>query len=50
MDVSARWYAEKLGLKVVMRTPKQDKAAAVALEGEGLISEPTSSSATTRAT
>lgn len=38
-DASARWYAEKLGLSVVMRAPKQGKGAATVLEGGGLIVE-----------
>lgn len=39
MDASVKWYSEKLGLTVVMRTPKQDKASAVVLEGGGLTVE-----------
>src|SRR5919197_2337726 len=39
LEASARWYAEKLGLTVVMRAPKQGKAAATVLEGGGLIVE-----------
>ena len=39
LDASARWYSEKLGLTVVMRVPKQDKAAETVLEGGGLIVE-----------
>src|SRR5262245_19741805 len=39
LDASARWYAEALGLRVVLRTPKHDKSAAVVLEGPGLIVE-----------
>jgi catechol 2,3-dioxygenase-like lactoylglutathione lyase family enzyme len=39
LDAGTRWYSEKLGLQVVMRTPKQDRAAAVVLEGDGLIVE-----------
>ena len=38
-QASARWYREKLGLTVVMDAPKQDKAAAIVLEGGGLIVE-----------
>jgi catechol 2,3-dioxygenase-like lactoylglutathione lyase family enzyme len=40
-QASARWYSEKLGLKVVMDHPKQkqEKASAVVLEGGGLIVE-----------
>ena len=36
---SAKWYSEKLGLTVVMEAPKQEKAAAIVLEGGGLIVE-----------
>jgi catechol 2,3-dioxygenase-like lactoylglutathione lyase family enzyme len=39
LDASARWYADKLGLSVVMRPPKQDKSAVAVLEGGGLIVE-----------
>src|SRR5574341_2119541 len=39
LDASTRWYVETLGLKVVLRTPRQDKAAVVVLEGRGLIVE-----------
>ena len=39
LDASARWYNEALGLRVVLRTPKHDKSAAVVLEGAGLIVE-----------
>ncbi|HEU5219749.1 MAG TPA: VOC family protein [Gemmatimonadales bacterium] len=39
LDASARWYAEKLGLKVVMHVPKTDKVAVTVLEGGGLIVE-----------
>jgi catechol 2,3-dioxygenase-like lactoylglutathione lyase family enzyme len=39
LNASARWYSDKLGLKVVTQTPRHDKAAAVVLEGEGLIVE-----------
>ena len=39
LDASARWYSEKLGLKVVMRVPKTDGTAVTVLEGEGLIVE-----------
>lgn len=38
-DASAKWYVEKFGLKVVLRPPKADGAAAVILEGGGLIVE-----------
>jgi catechol 2,3-dioxygenase-like lactoylglutathione lyase family enzyme len=36
---SAQWYAQKLGLKVTMETPKTGGAAATVLEGGGLIVE-----------
>jgi catechol 2,3-dioxygenase-like lactoylglutathione lyase family enzyme len=36
---SAKWYQEKLGLTVVMETPKQDGNTVIALEGGGLIVE-----------
>ena len=39
LAASEKWYSERLGLSVVMRTPKQDKASAVVLEGDGLIVE-----------
>jgi catechol 2,3-dioxygenase-like lactoylglutathione lyase family enzyme len=39
MKASTQWYADKLGLKVVMQTPKQDKSAVTVLEGGGLIVE-----------
>src|ERR1051325_5155831 len=39
LEASTKWYSEKLGLKVVMRVPKQDKAAVAVLEGSGLIVE-----------
>jgi catechol 2,3-dioxygenase-like lactoylglutathione lyase family enzyme len=39
MDASVKWYSEKLGLAVVMRSPRQDKASAVVLEGAGLTVE-----------
>ena len=39
LDASVRWYAEKLGLTVVMRPPKQEKAQVAVLEGGGLIVE-----------
>jgi len=38
-EASAKWYSEKLGLKVVLRPPKFDGATAVILEGNGLIVE-----------
>ena len=39
LQQSARWYAEKLGLEVVMQSPKRDGAAVIVLEGGGLIVE-----------
>lgn len=39
LDASTRWYAEKLGLTVVTRPPKQEKSAVAVLEGGGLIVE-----------
>jgi catechol 2,3-dioxygenase-like lactoylglutathione lyase family enzyme len=39
VKASARWYAEKLGLKIVMEEPERDKTAVVVLEGGGLIVE-----------
>jgi len=39
VQASARWYSEKLGLKVVHETPKRDRAAVVVLEGGGLVVE-----------
>lgn len=39
IDASARWYSEKLGLKVVMQAPKRDHAAVTVLEGGGFIVE-----------
>lgn len=39
MDSSARWYSEKLGLSVVMRTPRTNTPGATVLEGGGLIVE-----------
>jgi catechol 2,3-dioxygenase-like lactoylglutathione lyase family enzyme len=39
LKASAQWYSEKLGLKVVMQTPKQNKAAVTILECGGLIVE-----------
>jgi len=38
-EASARWYKEKFGLKVLQRSPKADGAAAIILEGDGLIVE-----------
>ena len=39
MKASTQWYSDKLGLKIVMQTPKQDQAAVTVLEGGGLIVE-----------
>jgi catechol 2,3-dioxygenase-like lactoylglutathione lyase family enzyme len=39
LGASTRWYAEKLGLTVVMHPPKQDRAEVTVLEGGGLIVE-----------
>jgi len=39
VHASARWYAEKLGLTVVMEAPRQEKTAVIVLEGNGLIVE-----------
>ena len=39
LEASTEWYSEKLGLKVVMQIPKQDKAAVAVREGSGLIVE-----------
>src|SRR5437763_5702594 len=39
VDASAKWYSEKLGLKVVMQPPKTNQAAIIVLEGGGLIVE-----------
>ena len=36
---SARWYQEKLGLRIVMQPPKANEATAVILEGGGLLVE-----------
>jgi catechol 2,3-dioxygenase-like lactoylglutathione lyase family enzyme len=36
---SARWYREKLGLRVVLEPPRAGEAAAVILEGGGLLVE-----------
>ncbi len=38
-DLKAIAHSEKLGLKVVMETPKKDKSAVTVLEGQGLIVE-----------
>ena len=39
LAASARWYTDKLGMKVTMNLPKQDKTAVAILEGGGLIVE-----------
>ena len=39
LDASTKWYAEKLGMTVVMRLPKQSGSAVTVLEGGGLIIE-----------
>ena len=39
MTASAQWYTDKLGLKIVMQTPKQEKYAVTVLAGGGLIVE-----------
>ena len=39
VDASAKWYAEKLGLKVVLQPPRSGGSAVVALEGGGLMVE-----------
>lgn len=39
VSASARWYTEKMGLKVVMQLPKEDRTAVIVLEGGGLIVE-----------
>jgi catechol 2,3-dioxygenase-like lactoylglutathione lyase family enzyme len=39
IEASVRWYSEKLGLKVTMRSPKTNGASAIVLEGGGLIVE-----------
>jgi catechol 2,3-dioxygenase-like lactoylglutathione lyase family enzyme len=39
MQASAKWYSEKLGLKVVMEEPKRAGSAVTVLEGGGLIVE-----------
>lgn len=39
LDASAAWYAEKLGLAVVLRSPPGSDPAVVVLEGGGLIVE-----------
>ena len=39
VEASVRWYAEKFGMKTVMRPPKIEGSTAVVLEGGGLIVE-----------
>lgn len=39
LDASVQWYAEKLGLSVILRPPKIDKSTAVILQGGGLTVE-----------
>ena len=39
LPASTRWYSEKLGLKVVMESPRRDKFTVTVLEGGGLIVE-----------
>ena len=39
LEASARWYSDKLELKVVMHIPKQAGVAVTLLEGPGLIVE-----------
>ena len=39
VEASAKWYAEKFGMRVVLRPPKVEGATAVVLEGGGLIVE-----------
>jgi len=39
LDVSARWYEEKLGLTRTMTAPRREGAAVVVLEGGGLVVE-----------
>src|SRR5215218_4167409 len=39
LDASVKWYAEKLGLAIVMRAPRQDHSAVTVLEGGGLMVE-----------
>jgi catechol 2,3-dioxygenase-like lactoylglutathione lyase family enzyme len=39
LDASANWYADKFGMSVVLRVPRQDKASVVVLEGGGLTVE-----------
>jgi len=39
LEASTKWYSEKLGLKITMQLPKQNKVAVSVLEGWGLIVE-----------
>jgi catechol 2,3-dioxygenase-like lactoylglutathione lyase family enzyme len=39
LPASAKWYSEKLGLRVAMEPPKTDKTAVVVLEGDGIVVE-----------
>jgi|GEM_PF-2402517 len=39
LDASARWYSEKLGMKLVMDVPESDGTAMKLLEGRGLTVE-----------
>ena len=39
IEASARWYSEKLALKVAMREPKRNNIAVIVLAGGGLIVE-----------
>jgi len=39
IQASAKWYSEKLGLKVVMEVPKRERSAVIVLEGGGLVVE-----------
>jgi len=39
IDATAKWYSDKLGMKVTMREPNTNGAAVAVLEGDGLIVE-----------
>jgi catechol 2,3-dioxygenase-like lactoylglutathione lyase family enzyme len=39
IDASAKWYSDKLGLRVIMQMPMDGTAAATVLEGGGLTVE-----------
>jgi catechol 2,3-dioxygenase-like lactoylglutathione lyase family enzyme len=39
LEASTRWYAEKLGLRIVMQVPRGDHPAVTLLEGDGLMVE-----------